>query len=160
MARITPVVAWTMNAVRVADPSVWNQLMSPGTFRNRKYRTPPTSPDRSSSQSIGYRIRSRVVVGVVAAIRCRSSAARGLNRIEPRLGPVDVHAGERVVPLEDLRRAARALDLGDGVRAAEQDAAVHDRELEAVERAHRRACDAVALGVVLAAVAGAAEARG
>ena len=49
-----------MKAVSVAEPSVWNQLMSPGTLRKRKYRIPPTSPDRSSSQSIGYRIRSRV----------------------------------------------------------------------------------------------------
>ena len=45
--------AWTRNAVSVADPSVWNQLMSAGTFRNRKYRSPPMSPERSSSQSTG-----------------------------------------------------------------------------------------------------------
>ena len=37
----------------VADPSVWNQLVSRGTLRKRKYLTPPTSPERSSSQSSG-----------------------------------------------------------------------------------------------------------
>ena len=42
-----------MNAVSVAEPSVWNQLMSPGTLRNRKYLIPPTRPDRSSIQSSG-----------------------------------------------------------------------------------------------------------
>jgi len=36
MARITPVLACTMNAVSVAEPSVWNQLMSEGTLRKRK----------------------------------------------------------------------------------------------------------------------------
>ena len=43
-----------MNAVSVADPSVWNQPESRGTLRKRKYLTPPTSPERSSSQSSGY----------------------------------------------------------------------------------------------------------
>jgi hypothetical protein len=52
-ARITPVTAWTMKAVSVAEPSVWNQFVSLGTFRKRKYRTPPTRPERSSSQSRG-----------------------------------------------------------------------------------------------------------
>jgi hypothetical protein len=36
MARITPVPAWTRNAVSVAEPSVWNQFVSAGTFRKRK----------------------------------------------------------------------------------------------------------------------------
>ena len=45
--------AWTMNAVNVADPSVWNQLVSRGTLRKRKYLIPPTRPERSSSQSSG-----------------------------------------------------------------------------------------------------------
>ena len=46
-------IAWTMNAVSVAEPSVWNQFVSDGTFRKRKYLTPPTRPERSSSQSSG-----------------------------------------------------------------------------------------------------------
>ena len=46
--------AWTRKAVSVAEPSVWNQLVSRGTLRKRKYLTPPTMPDRSSSQSSGY----------------------------------------------------------------------------------------------------------
>src|SRR5580765_6061072 len=54
MARITPVTSWTRNAVSVAEPSVCHQLVSPGTLRKRKYLTPPTSPERSSSQSSGY----------------------------------------------------------------------------------------------------------
>ncbi len=36
MARITPVIAWTMKAVSVAEPSVCSQLMSDGTLRKRK----------------------------------------------------------------------------------------------------------------------------
>src|SRR6266511_2411731 len=54
MARITPVTVCTRNAVSVAEPSVWNQFVSRGTLRKRKYRSPPISPERSSSQSIGY----------------------------------------------------------------------------------------------------------
>jgi hypothetical protein len=53
MARITPVTACTRKAVRVAEPSVWNQLVSRGTFRKRKYLIPPTRPERSSTQSSG-----------------------------------------------------------------------------------------------------------
>ena len=49
-------------------------------------------------------------------------------------------------------------DLGDRERRAEEEVAVANRERVAVERAHRRAGGAVALGVVLAAVARAAEA--
>jgi hypothetical protein len=47
------VTAWTMKAVRVAEPSVWNQFVSRGTLRKRKYLMPPMSPERSSSQSSG-----------------------------------------------------------------------------------------------------------
>jgi hypothetical protein len=36
MARITPVTSWTMKAVSVAEPSVWNQFVSWGTLRKRK----------------------------------------------------------------------------------------------------------------------------
>jgi hypothetical protein len=59
MARITPVTAWTMNAVSAAEPSVCPHEMSCGTLRKRKYLTPPTSPERpgkevrSSSQVSG-----------------------------------------------------------------------------------------------------------
>ena len=45
--------AWTRKAVSVAEPSVCHQLVSRGTLRKRKYLTPPTSPERSSSQSSG-----------------------------------------------------------------------------------------------------------
>ena len=44
----------TRKAVSVAEPSVWYQPMSRGTLRKRKYLTPPTRPERSSSQSSGY----------------------------------------------------------------------------------------------------------
>ena len=30
-------IAWTRNAVSVAEPSVWNQPVSRGTLRKRKY---------------------------------------------------------------------------------------------------------------------------
>ena len=46
-----------MNAVSVAEPSVWNQFVSCGTRRKRKYLIPPTRPERSSSQSIGTMMR-------------------------------------------------------------------------------------------------------
>src|SRR5439155_16053714 len=87
-------------------------------------------------------------------------SVRGLNRVEPRLDPVDVLARERVRPLVDLGGRAGAVDMADGVRLAEVETAVADRERVAVERSHRRPGDAVALGVVLAAVARAAEAGG
>jgi hypothetical protein len=47
------VIAWTRKAVSVAEPSVWNQLVSRGTLRKRKYLVAPTRPERSSSQSSG-----------------------------------------------------------------------------------------------------------
>jgi hypothetical protein len=50
---MTPVIAWTRKAVSVAEPSVWNQPVSRGTFRKRKYAMPPIRPERSSSQSSG-----------------------------------------------------------------------------------------------------------
>src|ERR687898_1506074 len=53
MASTTPVIAWTRNAVSVAEPSVWNQFESDGTLRKRKYLVAPTRPERSSSQSRG-----------------------------------------------------------------------------------------------------------
>ena len=58
----------------------------------------------------------------------------------------------------DLGLRAGAVDLRDAVVAAEDQVALDDRELVAVERAHGRTGRAVALGVVGAAVAGAAEA--
>ena len=58
----------------------------------------------------------------------------------------------------ERRVGARALDLVDAVRADEPQAAVRDLVRPAVERANRRPGGAVALGVVLAAVARAAEA--
>ena len=60
--------------------------------------------------------------------------------------------------LLDPRVLAGALDLVDAVGAAEDQPAVLDRVSVAVERADGRAGGAVALGVVLPAVAGAAEA--
>ena len=55
-------------------------------------------------------------------------------------------------------RAPGALDAGDAEELADEEVALADRELGAVERADGRAGGAVALGVVLAAVARAAEA--
>jgi len=64
------VPSWTRNAVSVAEPSVWNQLMSPGTFLNRKYLTPPTIPDRTSSQLSGI-ITIWPTVAKIPRLRCR-----------------------------------------------------------------------------------------
>ena len=61
--------------------------------------------------------------------------------------------------LLDPRILAGALDVVDAVGAAEDQAPVLDRVVVTVEPADGRAGGAVALGVVLAAVAGAAEAR-
>ena len=63
-----------------------------------------------------------------------------------------------VVGVDDRLRA-RAVDLADGVRLGQDEVAVANQEAVAVERANGRAGHAVALGVVLAAVARAAEAR-
>src|SRR6266508_134659 len=95
----------------------------------------------------------------VAKISASPSGGR-LDRVEPGLDAVDVLARERVRPLLDLRARARALDLADRVRLAEVELAVADRVRVPVERAHRRAGGPVALVVVLAAVARAAEAGG
>src|SRR5881227_1117274 len=86
--------------------------------------------------------------------------ARGLQWIEPLLDPVDVLAGPGEAVLLDLRAGAGADHLGDAVRLAEHQAAAADVELVAIEGADRRAGRPVAFLVVLAAVAGAAEAAG
>jgi hypothetical protein len=83
---------------------------------------------------------------------------RRLERVEDRLRAVHVDARVDPVVRVDDRVRAIAVDLSDGVRLAEDEPAVEDREAIAVERADRRAGRAVALGAVLAAVAGAAEA--
>ena len=76
---------------------------------------------------------------------------RGRRRA-PRGTPAD--------PLVDLRRRRRCpRPRRPRTALAEEEVAVADRERVAVERAHGRARDAVPLGVVLAAVARAAEAR-
>src|SRR6266478_9072951 len=81
-----------------------------------------------------------------------------VERVEDLLDPVDVLAGADCFVLVDLRLPACAVDLRHRVRAEEDDAAVVDLEVVAVEGAYGRACGAVALRVVLAAVARAAEA--
>src|SRR5262245_28558998 len=60
--------------------------------------------------------------------------------------------------LADVRVLAGALDLVDAVGADEPKTAIPDLVRPAVERPDGRACHPVAFGVVLAAVAGAAEA--
>ena len=42
-----------MNAISEAKPSVCDQLMSRGTFRNRNHFVPRTNAERSSIQSSG-----------------------------------------------------------------------------------------------------------
>src|SRR5919204_472187 len=86
-----------------------------------------------------------------------SPLGRRLQGIEPLLGAVDVLAGPRKPVLLDLRAPARADHLADAEGLAERETAVADVELVAVERADGRPGGAVALGVVLAPVAGTAE---
>src|SRR5690348_3653075 len=82
-----------------------------------------------------------------------------LDGIEPGLEAVHVLTREGEGPLVDHGRRAGAVDVRHGERLADVQVAVPDRERVAVERTHGRAGDAVSLGVVLAAVAWAAEAR-
>src|SRR5213595_19695 len=93
MARITPVIAWTMNVVSSAEPSVWSHEMSRGTLRNSRYSPTETSPDRSSTQSTGA-FATSPALGMVEAI----ALLPGNRRIEERE--------------EALHRLARILPLG------------------------------------------------
>src|SRR5437867_887842 len=138
MARNTPVVACTRNAVSVAAPSVCIQLTSRGTLRKRKYLTPPTMPVRSSIQSSGSRIacsscRLRADLGISAPSRDAASflgamsgrgtwmalregaplAPRHRNRIEPALPAVHVDARRGRREAADLGAGAGALDVTD-----------------------------------------------
>ncbi len=122
---------------------------------------PPTSPDRSSSQSTGYRIvcwicsgRVRLRVATVASSVRRLDRDRARTRARPR-----ARRGTRASTCGSAPCAPAPSTWETEIRLADEQAAVADRERVAVERAHRRAGDAVALGVVLAAVARAAEAR-
>src|SRR3954451_4558064 len=83
---------------------------------------------------------------------------RRVDGIEELLGAVDVLARADLLVLVDLGLCPGALHVGDRKRAEEDYAAVVYLERVAVERAHGRAGDAVALRVVLASVAGAAVA--
>ena len=150
--------AWTMNAVSAAEPSVWPQLMSPGTLRKRKYLIPPTDECPRALLEPVERVQQQLEELVVCGLASSSPSAGRLDRVEPGLDPVNVltGAGERI--LVDLRVRSGPVDLGDREGLAEEQAAVVDPELVAVERADRRPRGAVALGVVLAAVARAAEA--
>ena len=123
-----------MNAVSVAEPSVWNQFVSRGTLRKRKYLSPPTRPERSSSQSTGtmHEVPDLLPLGL------RVCAIYGSDRVEVLLGPVDVDARVGGAVRTIYRVGALALDLGDGVELAEPEVAVDDRVLVAVERAHGR----------------------
>src|SRR5215207_3584184 len=139
MARITPVTACTRNAVRVAEPSVWNQSVSRGTLRKRKYRMPPMRPDRSSSQSIGYMTAcSMRCLRVDFGIRSSTRDVRRLQRVEPGFGSIDMLARSLETVLLDLRRGTGALDVRDAVRAQQDESVVLDPVLVAVERSHRR----------------------
>src|SRR6188508_149685 len=150
-----------MNAVNEAAPSVCAQLMSCGTFRKRNHFVYPTRPERSSVQSSGMSAASarEGLREVFVAISGSPRRSRSRNGIEPPLDAVDVDARVRLVVLHDLRARTHALNGSDAEQAAEHEVPVLDRELVPVERADGWAGGAVALGVVEAAVARAAEAR-
>src|SRR5829696_4103933 len=113
-------------------------------------RRGPTAPRATRA---GTARSSRAVSGGRA-----SRLSRHLDGVEPRLGPVDMDAGNLAAVLVDPGAGAGALDLGDAVEGAEIEDAVADRELRPVERPHGRPGDSVPLGVVLATVARATEA--
>src|SRR5205823_2632262 len=77
-----------------------------------------------------------------------------LHGVEPGLRAVDVLAGAGELVAVDPSLRAAAAHLGDAVGAREDQVAVSDEELVAVERADRRARGAVPLLVVGPAVAG------
>src|SRR4051794_7518037 len=85
---------------------------------------------------------------------------RWVEGIQDLLDAVHVLTGAGELVLVDLRLGTGALDLRHRIRAQQDEASVLDLEVVAVESADRRPGRAVALGVVLAAVTGAAEARG
>ena len=153
--------ACTRNAVSVAEPSVCIQFVSPGTLRKRKYLTaadeagPLLEPVEREVDRLLHPLLAHV--GAWGCLRS-PSVVRRVEGIEPLLGAVDVLARADELVLVDLRLRAAAVDVRDGVRAQQHEPAVLDLEVVAVERAHRRAGGAVALRVVLAAVARAAEA--
>src|SRR5207253_2988773 len=89
-----------------------------------------------------------------------SPSVRRLQRVEPCLGPGDVLTGPGEAVTPDLRARAGTGDVPDAVRPEQDEVAALDLEVVAVARAHGRPRDPIPLGVVLAAVAGAAEARG
>src|SRR4029453_432137 len=115
-------------------------------------------PERSSSQSSGYSAAPFTPLRVCVVAISSPPSVRRLDGVEPRLGAR--HGLARTLELEllDLGGLARALHPRPPVEVAEHEAPVHDVEVVAVEPAHRRACDAVALLVVRAAVAGTDEA--
>src|SRR5829696_5005760 len=113
-------------------------------------RRGPTAPRATRA---GTARSSRAVSGGRA-----SRLSRHLDGVEPRLGPVDMDAGNLAAVLVDPRPGAGALDLRDAVKSAEIEDAVADRELRPVERPHGRPGHSVSLGVVLATVARASEA--
>src|ERR1044072_1613945 len=150
-----------MNAVNEAAPSVCAQLMSCGTFRKRNHFASPTRPERSSVQSSGMSTASarECLREVFVAIAGSARRSRSRDGIEPALDAVDVHARVRLVVLHDPRARTHALNGSDAEQAAEDEVPGLDRDRGPVERAAGRARAAVALGVVEAPVAGAAEAR-
>src|SRR5690348_7410876 len=87
-------------------------------------------------------------------------SVRRLNRVEDLLDAVDVLARAGELVGVDLGVFPLTVDVRDAERLAEDEVAVDDRVLVAVERPDRRAGRAVPLRVVLAAVTRAAEAAG
>ena len=127
-----------MKAVSAAEPSVWAQLMSRGTFRKRNHFVPRTAAVRSSTQSSGARTASvdELVCRLdFAAIATPSPGSGRSDRATPR--PVDVRARHRPRVPRDRRVGARPRDVPHRVQLAEDKATVPDRERVPIHRAHR-----------------------
>ena len=96
-----------MNAVSVAEPSVWNQLMSPGTFRKRKYLI---AADEAGALLDPVQRIEDPLLQLLLSLRARRHQLRRLDRVQPGLDARRrARRGTRSFVLVDLRVRARAL---------------------------------------------------
>src|SRR6266576_3487492 len=117
-------------------------------------KTPPTWSLATSAHCRERRSRA-----VAAQLMSSSKTLTNrVERVEERLGPRRRLAVAEAFEAVDPRGPGCAVDPADAVDRAEDEAPVANRELVAVERPRGRPGRAIALGVELAAVTGAAEA--
>ena len=145
-------IAWTMNAVSVAEPSVCSQLMSRRDVAEEEVadaadeaRALLEPVDRREQQPLELLPFRRLLARGDGHARGSLDPLRG-GRVQPvASGPSTCSPGSKRVYASITRVRARPIDLADAERLAEHDVAVDDRVVVAIERAHRRAGDTVAL---------------